>query len=483
MGKEGLEAVGDELPAHPGVFRISHRLRLIFVWAVWTVGTLLLVLHVRHYGRNLPSWDDWGMVPIITGHVPVTLKWAWAQHNEHRMLVPKLILAFLFRWVALDFRTGLYFNAGLMSSAAALMIVLAHRLRGHQRLTDAVLPLSILTLAQSEALLLNYTLALVLPSWLTFGLIWVLGKASQRPPWMTVVSVGMILVILPLCGGGGLVMVPPLLFWLAGYLCCGWWSGREPGTWARAFGLSSLMACSAIIALHLSDYVWHTSNYYPATPGLWPNVRTGLELLSLSINSGFTEYWMAASLIALVLVVTALIRLSLVAVRLLHERPRAFGLAALFLSMMGLAVSVGLSRAVLGPGAGLASRYVPLAAPLLSMLYFTWLLYTPARLQRVLQTCLLLVFCLEVPYSFQRTRQWDEASLALRKRVEHGLKGGITESQFLDVACPGLHPHRKVAACLLKMLKSSEFGDFKYLRDDQRAAQIAVAPKPETMRR
>ena len=92
----------------------------------------------------------------------------------------------------------MYLNAALLSSAAAMMIVLAHRLRGHQRLTDAVLPLSILTLAQSEVLLLNYALALVLPSWLAFGTIWALGRASDRPPWMTVVPVGIALVTLPL---------------------------------------------------------------------------------------------------------------------------------------------------------------------------------------------------------------------------------------------------------------------------------------------
>ena len=144
------EAVNPVSPGNARGSQAADRLRLIFVWAVWQSphGIVPLYTPLR---RNIPYMDDWEIIPIITGHIPVTLKWAWAQHNEHRILIPKLILAFLFRWVASDFRTGLYFNAGLLSSSAALMIVLAHRLRGHQRLTDAVLPLSILTLAQSKS--------------------------------------------------------------------------------------------------------------------------------------------------------------------------------------------------------------------------------------------------------------------------------------------------------------------------------------------
>jgi len=481
MDKVGHEAVHHELPGHARQFVVQNRSRLILVWAVWLVCTAGLFAYVRHYARNIPCWDDWAMVPVITGHEPNILKWAWAQHNEHRLLVPRLILAFLFRWVAPDFRTGMYFNAGLMSLAAAMMIVLAHRLRGCQRLSDAVLPLSILTVAQSEAVLLDFVLALVLSTWLAFLVISVLGRATERPPWKTVIPIGIALVILPLCGGSGLVMLPPLVLWLAGYLCWGWWSGREPGGWARAFGISALMACSAIIALYLSDYV--RPPYHPLPPSFQSIVSTTLEFLSLSINLSGAGYWKAASLTVVAMLAAALIRLILVAVGLPHERPRALGLAAVIMSMMGLAVSVGVSRSGFGPGMGLSSRYVTLAAPILSVLYVTWLIYAPARSQRALQTCLLLVVCLCVPGSVHRARMRDQPRLRLCRRVERGLKAGISRSQFVDVACPGLYPDRNVPAEFSKMLKASGFGDFKYLHDDQRDAQIAVTVQPGTMRR
>ena len=140
MDAAGHGAVGHELPSPTRESRVPHRFQLILVWAVWVTGTVALFLYVRHYMRNIPYMDDFAMVPVITGHESISLRWAWRQHNEHRVLVPRLILASLFRWVAPDFRVGMYLNASLLSLAAAMMIVLAHRIRGHQRLTDAVLP-------------------------------------------------------------------------------------------------------------------------------------------------------------------------------------------------------------------------------------------------------------------------------------------------------------------------------------------------------
>src|SRR5208283_5293060 len=227
-------------------------------------------------------------------------------------------------------------------------------------------------------------------------------------------------------------------------LCWGWWSGREPVGWARAFGISALMASSAIIAHYLSDYV--RPPYHPLPPSFQAIVSTTLKFLSLSMISGATDYWIAASLTALVLVAAALIRLTLVAVRLPHERPRAFGLAAVIMSMMGLAVSVGVARSGLDPSMGLSSRYVTLAAPLLSVLYVTWMIYTPALSQRALQTCLLLVVCLCVPISVRTVRLRDRPRLWTYRRVERCLKAGISESRFLDVASPGLHPDRNLTA-------------------------------------
>jgi hypothetical protein len=51
---------------------------------------------VRLYGMDLPFWDEWapdlGGLYIKFCHHQLTLGNFWAQHNEHRMLIPRLIL-------------------------------------------------------------------------------------------------------------------------------------------------------------------------------------------------------------------------------------------------------------------------------------------------------------------------------------------------------------------------------------------------------
>ena len=49
-----------------------------FVLIVWLAMLTAALTLVSIYGSNVPSWDDWDMVPTVTGHQPVTLEWLWA---------------------------------------------------------------------------------------------------------------------------------------------------------------------------------------------------------------------------------------------------------------------------------------------------------------------------------------------------------------------------------------------------------------------
>ena len=130
MDAAGHESVSHELPSPARESRVPHRFQLILVWAVWGAMTLAAILYIRHYTRNIPFADDFALIPMMTGHEPVSLRWAWSQHNEHRPVLSRLILAGLSRYVKNDFRSGRYFNAGLVAMAAASMLLLARRLRG-----------------------------------------------------------------------------------------------------------------------------------------------------------------------------------------------------------------------------------------------------------------------------------------------------------------------------------------------------------------
>ena len=55
------------------------------VWGTWMLILIAGLVFVGVYGSNVPSWDGWDMVPTLTGHQPITAKWLWSQHNEHRV--------------------------------------------------------------------------------------------------------------------------------------------------------------------------------------------------------------------------------------------------------------------------------------------------------------------------------------------------------------------------------------------------------------
>ena len=86
------------------------------VWAVWALLTTLDLFWVTKSSMNLPLVDEWVMVPVLTGHEPVTLSWIWSQHNEHRLPLIRLFLLGVYELGGCDFRSGVWLNVGLMSA-------------------------------------------------------------------------------------------------------------------------------------------------------------------------------------------------------------------------------------------------------------------------------------------------------------------------------------------------------------------------------
>jgi hypothetical protein len=443
----------------------------IVSWSVWAGMTVALVLFVRQYTRNVPYKDDVALVGLMTGIQPVDLNWLWSQHNEHRPVLSRLILAGVTRVVEYDFRTGLYLNAAMMSAAAAGMLLLARKVRGSTRITDSVLPLSILASSQTETLTIGFALNLILTAWISYELIAMTILAGQRSPDALAVKFGLILVLLPLVGGSGLVMLPPLALWLIGYLSWGWWSGSEPGRVAKAIGVGLLMATSALAALYLSGYA--RPPYHPSAPSLAAVASTTLECLSVLISPGFGTYWKAAGLLVAFLSVVTLARLTIVGVRAPTERPRAIGLIAIILALLGTAVAVGVSRSGLGPGAGLADRYVTIMAPLLCAIYIAWLVYAPARRRQWFSVGLLVVIVLMVPINGHRALDRGRAVRRIEQQVVRSLKAKVPASLIVSRACPDLFPTPDDLYNFFRMLRTARIGLFKDLVDDR----IATAPE------
>jgi len=80
----------------------------IILWSAWAALTVALVVYVKENTRNVPYWDEFAMVPVMAGAQAPGLEWAWSQHNEHRPVLSRAIMAGLFRLVRRDFRVARY---------------------------------------------------------------------------------------------------------------------------------------------------------------------------------------------------------------------------------------------------------------------------------------------------------------------------------------------------------------------------------------
>ncbi|HZS38481.1 MAG TPA: hypothetical protein VFF06_16715, partial [Polyangia bacterium] len=65
----------------------------------WPLGVALvpaiaLAAFVWRFGVDVPYWDQWELVPLLKGAHDGTLRAAdfFALHNEHRLVVPRLIM-------------------------------------------------------------------------------------------------------------------------------------------------------------------------------------------------------------------------------------------------------------------------------------------------------------------------------------------------------------------------------------------------------
>ena len=468
MSEQPAESPGSGLASR---FRIRASSGPFLVWLVWAMASIAAIAFVHRFSRNVPYSDDFHLVPLITGQQDLNLRWIWSQYNEHRPAVSRLIHFGVFRFVSSDIRSGLYLNVLLTSLAAASMILLARRLRGRTTFTDCLLPLSILNIGQVEIWLISFALNLLLTACISLLLVAVVAQADRLPSRRMVLQFGFLLVLLPLCGGSGIVLLPPLVLWLGVFLGSAWWSGIRQSGWTRTSGILLLLLCSVVVGFYLWGYQKPAQHPYPRS--VKEVLSTTTEYLSLVICPRLDRYWPAAGLLVMGLITVTLMRLAAVCWNKPTERTRASGLIAIIVSMVGMAIVVGLSRSGLGPGTGLATRYITIACPLLIAVYVSWLVYGSAATKAWVQAGLLVVFCLAIPANVRLARLQGEYHRSLYVRFERGMQAGVPLSQLVSDLSQKLYPNPKDMSRLLKMLKSARNGKYALLNVDE-PSQVAA---------
>ena len=362
-----------------------------FVWGTWGLSTLALIGFVACYGSNVPRWDDYSIVPQLAGVQPVTLRWLWEQHNEHRIPLPKLIMITASRLAGNDVRAEMYLTVLALSGLSAALIVLRSRSAGGLRSSDAVFPLLLLSVGQAANLLWGHQFHQVIS--MTLGTAYLVPMVA-RPSWpgrMTLVLAGLGLALLPLCGGTGLLFVPGLELWLFGMAVATIRSGGEK-RWLRVGTLAlAMLPGVTVTALYFRGF---RKGFSPDAPGgIFDNVRTGLQFLTGGIGTPGAALWPWSGFVTLGLITLSIVFLIRAWFVRPDERPRVFGLTAFLACMLSIAAAVGWGRGWSGRLAGFQDRFITMAIPVWCWFAFVFRLYTPANLGRLALNIVFATLC------------------------------------------------------------------------------------------
>lgn len=449
----------------------------VFVWAVWLALSAAALGLVLGFGDNVPQLDDWEMVPVLTGHEPVTLSWLWKQHNEHRVPLPRLLLIAAFHLAGDDFRGGMVFSAAALSALAAVLIRAVAAARGRTSVSDAFFPLLLLHGGHADNLLWFWQVGFVTSTVLAGLLLAAVVRSRAAPTGRDAALAGVPLLLLPFCGAHGMVFVPLLAGWLGMRAAAALWRGERNHRRSAWWDLGTAVASLALVALY---FVGYHPGAMPDRPARFAVAKTGLEFLSCVFGRpvGVTWTWWAAGVVTL----TALAVLVCGRAVLLDppERGRAIGLLAFLASAVALAAGVAWGRSGFGPGVGLTGRYVTLAAPLACAVYVSFMLYCRPVIGRLLQASLFALSAVmlwpNTLYAVAHVAAWHDGKIA---GFVGDLRAGVPPFVLADryarypfaIAMP---QHAGVLPGWMAMLRDARIGAFTDLHPDPAYDAIPV---------
>jgi hypothetical protein len=248
-----------------------------FVWAAMYAGDIAFI---GAFGRDVPHADDWEFVPAAT-HPGVRLRWAFAQHMEHRTPVPRLLVLGLLKISGLDFRSGMYFNATAFALLALAMVLTARAVRGRTLYADAVFPLLLLNLGHWDGFLftclVDFVSTAVLAGIVLLGIV----NRGNRLRIGSAVLLGVAVVLVTMTGGHGLLFAPLPALWLA---CAGAAAVKDRTGRERVAGLVALtLAAVALASFTFSCLSFH-SVQQPRRLGLGPWLSTAIAFVGLGFG-------------------------------------------------------------------------------------------------------------------------------------------------------------------------------------------------------
>jgi hypothetical protein len=431
-----------------------------FVWGNWLAAFLAALFFVHQYGTNIPYWDEWGLVPFVTGTEPVTLDWLWQQHNEHRIPLPKLIEVLLIRSTGGDFRAGMVCTLVLLGATSANLIRAARTLRGKTSYADAVFPLALLHWGHDENFLWSFQVAFSL--WTTIVCALLILLVRNRDSLASAVKIGICLLLLPLCGAQGVMMALPFATLLA-FMAFQCWSQGTRSARLRALLMASFaVATFLLVAFYLVGY--HAEAEHLPCPSFPAFVRTVLQTMSMAFGPGPVEsFWPLSAGLGLTVMLTSLLLLAALVRSAPEWRNAVWGIGACLAGLLAMNMAIGYGRAFLGPTAGMSPRYALLSAPMLFALYFLGIAYKRTPAGRAVQIALLLAVVASAGLNYQHGQAYGRVAREGRNNLREALRAGASVSLIADRAGGILFPpgHESFLRESFEMLDKARVGPYR----------------------
>jgi hypothetical protein len=445
----------------------SDQMARTFFSVVWLSMLLIGLVCILTFGRNIPLAEDWLLVAPLTGNETDLPGWLWAQNNEHRIPLPKLVLLGLLKMTWSDFRAGMFFNIFILAALAYLMAVVASRLRGRASFADAFFPVALLHIGNWPNLVWGWQLSFVLPTVLTCAFFLIVIQSPDLSKALSAVTAGACAVMLPLCGANGILFVPFLSIWLG--LCSRLNYRRGERHW-----ISALLAGSAVLAVLISSIYfigYIRPDWNPPSPGSVESLKTAAKFMALSLGPAAAGSWRLSSLVAFTFIFSGAI-LTVFGIFKKNtgtERLRAWSVFLFFCSLILFDLVIGWGRAGLVPTAGLPIRYVLLSVPVLCTVFFISELYGPAGYRGFLQMALLSVMLILLPLNMARGMQWGDWYSQGMDQIEKDVLAGdsqdVLAEKHRDFLIHWWDKDRLSSG--MEMLRNQGTGIFSKMREDK----------------
>jgi hypothetical protein len=436
-------------------------------WVCFLLALLPIAAIVRlisRYAINIPWGDEWSLIPLIRKSYEHQLMLAdlFRQHNEHRIVIPKLIYLGFARWTHWNVVAEMFFSVLLCcTTSAGIYLLLERTVSGTSRkrvLLWALINLLIFAPVQAENWLWGFQIQMFIPNLCLVGCLVLL--TSRLTDAHKMIGAALVATIATFSFGGGVLLWPVIaLYLLFTHERARWLVGWSAGFVVVALVYFTGYKRASIAGPELGNQLDHLV-YFTSFLGI------ALSRSSLSTNAAITTAFIGAIAFLLYLIAVWLCSKLSIKARASAAPWLAFGAYAI--ASAALAASMRVSA---GPQQALNSRYATISLNLYVGLIGLVAIAArsgragqlPVRLGRLIAsaeapvlTAILTLSAMSFPSGI------DHMQLLQRLRLE-----GVAHLQFCEVISPSekLPTDLMIGASLPAVVRDADLLDRLHLLD------------------